>query len=226
MWKLLPVVLLFLTCESASVKESFLKEVTSGIEDDHRMVREQKDFHGFLRIHTDSMKFGDTIFIHNNDDSNFGFFTMKSKNEEPSFVGASKISIKAYFPDYYIVIMEANNAEGNTYEVKINSEVKYLNASQVYLNFETKKEHVQSSYLSSNRENPLRKEPSDSAQEETDFEYDNTFFEVLEWSGEYWAKVSCSLICEGCPPDNKNLTGWVKVINDLGEIIVDLHYGC
>lgn len=141
--------------------------------------------------------------------------------EEPVFLQQPR-AIFAYYPEYYILLVEGYQQKDGLYKVYLNNDTLYLNHIDEVTIFETWEEHVKNSFVITSKENPLRKSPSDLSAI-IDLNYNAFSFRVLKVNRE-WIYVVCENDCEGCS-DNEEVSGWVRWRKN-NTLLVELRYVC
>ncbi|MBC6996026.1 hypothetical protein QWY85_12150 [Neolewinella lacunae] len=182
-------------------------------------------FSGFLRLKTDSKPVNvNVVTIYNTHGTVFGNIPLNSI--EPSFQGDSAFSIWSYYPDYFIVIFEADSITSDKrYPIRVNNSLKYIEHIEGLTVYENTSEHLQSSFIGTDKANPLRKEPSLSSDlVEESIDYSGLSFELQRIQGD-WGFVICNAACEGCPTEVLDFSGWIQILNN-GKAIVKIYYAC
>lgn len=135
-----------------------------------------------------------------------------------------EIAIRAYYPDYSLVIFDAEKLNEDYYTVLVNGEKKVLrNAKNIkFYSWDYFLKKI--TFVGVNEKNPIRYDKSPSSSVIKDFKkYKNYSFQVEAIEGN-WAKVKCSEKCNGCS-NNVDITGWVKW-RDESKLLVRLFYVC
>jgi|GEM_PF-6453329 len=147
------------------------------------------------------------------------YYPYYSKEHDKYKTPLPEISIRAYYPDYTIIVFDAiKNGEG--YRVFINGVWKTLRPTKA-IEYQEWASYMKRIYVTGNKIHPVYKNASNKSQVISDSaEYS---YKVLEVKGD-WIKVQCSKECEGCP-DGKVLSGWIKW-KSKGTILINLSYAC
>lgn len=179
---------------------------------------------GVLRIKTDILEeFSDTVYILNTDKSLYGAIYSDNNEIEPAFNGRETLAIRSYYPDYYIIIMDAYDQKEGLYRVFINGAEKYVAHRAGITVFENWSTHLKNSFIVTNAYNPLRKMPSSEGTAADNYDYDALSFETIKVQGD-WVEVICNMDCEGCP-HQQAITGWLKW-KDGSKLLIELYYTC
>lgn len=175
---------------------------------------------GLLRIKTDILQLQDEILILTEKDIVIDSLFSKDNNE-PAF-SSSLVKIWAYFPEYYIVILEAYPLDNDGfYKVIMNGNTLLLPHIENVTVFETWQEHIKKSFVLTSNDNPLKPQP-DKKTESLMLDYEQLSFEVIEVK-EDWIYVKCNVDCEGCP--DKEVRGWIKW-KEKNRLRIELRYVC
>jgi hypothetical protein len=223
-------ILLFVINMTIAMSYSCDRKVTKNVEPNLHQNEENKlgnmdssVWQGVLLLRSDSADFNDHTFSILNEDKTI-FTTIKSESGEEPSSSELKNNIIAYYPDYYIIHFEAIKIINSSfYEVKIGNKLKLLPVGK-YMEFLTWPEYILRFFCTVKEDNPLREEPFESAKELANLNYEELNFRCLDISGD-WVKVRCNIDCEGCPPKNKEIEGWVRWKKD-GIIILKQYYTC
>lgn len=159
------------------------------------------------------------IKIVNNDNTIYTTISRKENQEIVLRPQVKKIEIRAFYPDYDIIIFDADKKE-NEYLVYVGSEVKRIvsYSGLTYMNWE---DFISGIYLGLTDESPLKTLKDDNS--ETIKDYKLYSYEVTSVEGD-WLKVRCLKDCEGCPSGTM-VEGWVKWRNK-NQLLVELFYLC
>lgn len=182
-------------------------------------------YEGILTIKTDDLqKVNDSITILNIDGSIYAKI-ISFQNGEPSISGVDQIEIREYYPEYYVIIFDANfSKEDKEYLVYINGRSKIIKHHDGITKFQSIEEHVISSIIGGDEKNPVRDLPSTNGKViAIGMSYNDLAFEVVQMEGD-WIKVRCLKDCEGCPNDIL-FEGWM-IWKHNETVIVDLYYVC
>lgn len=154
-----------------------------------------------------------------NDDNSVFVKFYRDKNEQIVTDSDDSILIRAYYPDYDIIIFDANQKEDN-YQVFINDKWKKIERSQ---NFTYKKweEFISKIYVGITDKSPLR--TSKDVRAEIIENHQEYYYEVINVEGD-WLQVQCWTDCEGCPED-KVIKGWVRW-KEKNRLLIELYYIC
>jgi hypothetical protein len=125
-------------------------------------------------------------------------------NNEPK-CDELKSSIKAYYPENYIIHFEGY-FENNKFFIKIKNSFYYIENSP-YVEILNIEEYILRYYCITDKSNPLRKSPNIES-EILNYDLKALSFNCVEIKGD-WLKVRCNIDCEGCGI-HKNITGWIK----------------
>lgn len=148
------------------------------------------------------------------------FITIK-KSENGEIVKSIKdsLEIRAFYPDYSIIIFDSKQT-GDGYEVFINGSWRKLKSNKE-LNFLSWENFIEKIYLGLTSESPLHVIKDDTSKIIEG--YKELYYEVIERDGD-WLKVRCWEDCEGCP-QGRIIEGWVRWRNKE-QLLVDLYYIC
>ncbi len=132
-----------------------------------------------------------------------------------------KISIRAFYPDYNVIVFDAFK-DKRGYKVFVNGSWKYIRLGKDLI-YKTWNEHlINDVYIVSESKNPLYEKNNLKSKVLAD---KNTYsYKVVKVERE-WLEVECLKECEGCPHDKKKLKGWVKW-REGSKILIDLYYSC
>jgi len=179
---------------------------------------------GVLRIKTDILEErSDTIRIYHADQSLYGAIYSKNGETEPAFYGADSLAIRSYFPDYYVMILDAYELSDGKYRVMIGGSEKYMEHKEGITVFEDWTSHLKSSFIVTQANNPLRETPEIEGKIAGDYDYQFLSFETIKIDGD-WAQVVCNMDCDGCP-NQQPITGWLKWKQD-NRLLIELYYTC
>ena len=167
---------------------------------------------------TDQYELKNSIQILNNDESEFATIYRNNEGEIIKSITDS-LKIRAFYPDYSIVIFDSKKSEEG-YEIFVNGDWKKIKPNN-NLSFVLWENFIEQIYLGLKLENPLRVKKSDTSKIIRG--YEDLYYEVLERDGD-WIKVRCWKDCEGCPK-GKIIEGWIKWKNDQ-KLLVNLYYIC
>jgi hypothetical protein len=167
-----------------------------------------------------NFSFDNNIIIYNNDYTTYAKIC-RNKKGEITVLGVKNISIRAFFPDYEIIIFDAVKKENNVYKVYINGLWKLIKIQDGF-QFYNWNDFIMHSYIELKKQTPLKKEPKNDSKTISNF--DKYSYEVMEVKGE-WVKLKCFYDCEGCPETGEKIIGWVKW-RDKNKILVKLFYIC
>lgn len=175
---------------------------------------------GLVRIKTDVLqRQNETLILTKNEIVIDSIFS--KENNEPAF-SSNLVKIWAYFPEYYIVILEAHPLDSDGfYKVIMNGDTLLLPHIENVTIFETWQEHIKTSFVITSKNNPLKSQPDKNA-ESLMIDYEEFSFEVIEVK-EDWIYVKCSADCEGCP--DKEVRGWIKW-KEKNSLRIELRYAC
>jgi len=162
-----------------------------------------------------------SLDILNEDGSLYG--QIVSDQQQEPYLSTLKGKIRAYYPDYYIIHFDAARKSSAAFCIKVGSEVKIVKANQ-FLTFLSWPDYIVSFFCATDKSNPLRVLPNDTAQLVRIEDYDELSFRCLEVKGE-WVKVTCFADCEGCPENNTSISGWIRWKRE-GAIILKQYYAC
>lgn len=175
---------------------------------------------GLVRIKTDLLQLQDEV-LKLTKSGNVIDSIFSEDNNEPTF-SSRLVKIWSYFPEYYIVILEAYPLDNDGfYKVIMSGDTLLLPHRENVTIFETWQEHIITSFVLTTKDNPLKAQPDINA-ESLMFDYEELSFEVIEVKEE-WVYVKCNRDCEGCP--DKEVRGWIKW-KEKNSLRVELRYTC
>jgi hypothetical protein len=160
----------------------------------------------------------DTVKVLNKNNSLY-LNIYKDENHKMIHPQIDSIAIRAFYPDYDIVIFDANK-KANFYQIFINGQEKKINFSEglKYLDWN---EFIGKVYVGVTQKSPLKVSKDKNADVVQNFK--QYYYEVIDVKGD-WIKVQCWKDCGGCPVDKK-IEGWVKW-RDENKLLLDLYYIC
>lgn len=132
------------------------------------------------------------------------------------------LKVRAFEPDYDILIFDCSGKSEKYYEVSINEQKLYIPIENSSVKFETLSEHILNHYVVLSELSPLRLEPKVNASIIKD--YMESSYIPVEIQGE-WLKVKCFKDCEGCFYDI-DFEGWVKWVDSNGNLLIKIYYVC
>lgn len=177
---------------------------------------------GILRLRTDVLEQqNDTILLIDKNEE-IRDFICSTNEHEPAFVNAKDVTIRSYYPDNYVLILDAFELN-NQYKVYFNRDwfiIPKLEGVTIYEDWEI---HLKNTYILTDSKNPLRVEPNENSYEMS-YDYSLLNFVCKKIEGD-WIYVTCNIDCEGCPIDNENLKGWLKW-KEGNKLLIKLYYSC
>ena len=135
----------------------------------------------------------------------------------------NKTTIREYYPDYSVIVFDGYPLENGLYKVIINNSINFLEHVEGFTIFEKWEDHIQRTFISTCKSNPLREFPSDTSKIISNVDYENSHFTVLKVT-EDWIYVECNINCDGCP-SGKITSGWTRWKKD-NKLVVKLSYTC
>ncbi len=178
---------------------------------------------GLIKINLEKLrKDNDTIKILNNDFTLHG--RVYENKEEEIISSIDRKGYRALFDDYDIFYIDSENInENDYYEILVDCKKKKIKKTELIKYYSWDEFLKDKTILMLNKKSPLLKINSEMSKIVFN-EYQDFSYQVISINGN-WAKVKCSIDCEGCP-DNNVIIGWVKWKDEKNKLLVDIYYSC
>lgn len=172
--------------------------------------------------------FGQGLNVLNTDNSIYGTFHSDHDSHEFYFVRGdirARPKVRAYYPDYHILIMDVKKTGENEYILYIDGGWKKIRTKS-RLSYKTWHEFIQLDVgFIAYKETPLimyeKKSGSNSIKLKST---ENYSFSIKKVDGD-WVYAVCDLDCEGCGELGKKIEGWFRWKKDM-RLLIDLRYIC
>ncbi|MBN2682155.1 MAG: hypothetical protein JXR58_06575 [Bacteroidales bacterium] len=177
---------------------------------------------GVLKIRTDLMEpILDTIYLYDLEGKILDYIASDGE-ETNALVKSKSISIRAYDPDYFIIIFDLVSFNSGKFRVLFGNEVVLINKKENITLVESWENLLMNSFIGTKSSNPLRKLPNNKS-DAINLDYSKNGFVCRKIEGD-WLYVSCDSICETCS-DNKYYEGWVRWRMN-GKLLIELEHTC
>ena len=185
---------------------------------------------GILRVELNKFKAKFALSIYNTDGSVFArVYRNEDDGEYKVEDGGKKINnellkeIRAYYPDYGLMIFDADTIQKGRYTIYVGSQIKYIKSNEIQIpliSYQGWQSFFKTVFVKTNAESSIY---TDTLSNKKVGGAEKYSYAVKKVVGD-WAYVECLKACEQCPT-GIIIKGWVKW-RDKNKLLIDIFYFC